>query len=179
MYVNCKLFVFQGGVTIEELKTGTGKEAKKGNFVGMYYSGNTNFTWLFFRLLVRILRKPFQVKCKEERRHLILVSLGSHSGSGLVGDRYRRLFSSRYSSLLYHYVQTPCVSGNQWMGAGHSWNEGGGEETSYFGTKHGVSMLAYKIAVLPLLSILQNLPNIIIGMVLEEPHQIFLETPLW
>ena len=65
------------------------------------------------------------------------------------------------------------------MGAGHSWNEGGGEETSYFGTKHGVSMLAYKIAVLPLLSILQNLPNIIIGMVLEEPHQIFLETPLW
>ena len=94
-------------MTIEELKAGTGKEAKKGNFVGMYYSGNTNFTWLFFRLLVRILRKPFQVKCKEERRHLILVSLGSHSGSGLVGDRYRLLFSSRYSSLLYHYVQTP------------------------------------------------------------------------
>ena len=65
------------------------------------------------------------------------------------------------------------------MGAGHSWNEGGGEETSYFGTKHGVSMLAYKIAVLPLLSILQNLLNIFIGMVLEEPHLIFLETPLW
>ena len=87
-------------MTIEELKTGTGKEAKKGNFVGMYYSGNTNFTWLFFRHLVRILRMPSQEKCKEERRHLILVSLGSHSGSGLVGDRYRRLFSSRCSSLL-------------------------------------------------------------------------------
>ena len=35
------------------------------------------------------------------------------------------------------------------------------------------------MAVLPLFYILQNLPNIIVGMVLEEPHQIFLETPLW
>ena len=125
-------------MTIEELKTGTGKEAKKGNFVGMYYSGNTNFTWLFLRLLVRILRKPFQVKCKEEKRHLILVSLGSHSGSGLVGDRYRCLvFIYIFKPVVL--LQTPCVSGNQWVGAGHPWNEGGGEETSYFITKHGVS----------------------------------------
>jgi len=34
-----KQWTLKGGVTIEELKTGTGKEAKKGNFVGMYYSG--------------------------------------------------------------------------------------------------------------------------------------------
>ena len=45
-------------MTIEELKTGTGKEAKKGNFVGMYYSGNTNYTWLFFRLC-----KNFEKAC--------------------------------------------------------------------------------------------------------------------
>merc|ERR1712013_725493 len=34
-----KQWTLKGGVTIEELKTGTGKEAKKGNFVGMFYSG--------------------------------------------------------------------------------------------------------------------------------------------
>ena len=33
------ILLFQGGVTVEELVKGTGQEAKKGNFVGMYYSG--------------------------------------------------------------------------------------------------------------------------------------------
>merc|ERR1712037_1092796 len=34
-----KEWTLKGGVTIEELCKGTGKEAKKGNFVGMFYSG--------------------------------------------------------------------------------------------------------------------------------------------
>merc|ERR1712181_148951 len=34
-----KEWTLKGGVTIEELVKGTGQEAKKGNFVGMFYSG--------------------------------------------------------------------------------------------------------------------------------------------
>jgi len=34
-----KEWTLKGGVTIEELQKGTGEEAKKGNFVGMFYSG--------------------------------------------------------------------------------------------------------------------------------------------
>jgi len=34
-----KEWTLKGGVTVEELVKGTGQEAKKGNFVGMYYSG--------------------------------------------------------------------------------------------------------------------------------------------
>ena len=37
--------IVQGGVRIEDLEVGAGQEARKGNFVGMYYSGGWWWSW--------------------------------------------------------------------------------------------------------------------------------------